>query len=249
MTTRQQAKTFRRRLTLEARLDYLLFLPQGYAQRSAAPRWPAILFLHGSGERGANVRKVAAHGPPRIVKADPGFPFIVISPQCAARELWSEPVLLALVDEVTRKYRVDPARLYLTGLSMGGYATWQLGVSHPEKFAAIAPVCGGGDNLGILLAEPRRAKLLKRLPIWAFHGAKDRLVKLGESERMVDAFRQIGNQPRLTVYPDAEHDSWTETYANPALYDWFLKHRNPSHPASGRLRKRSQPRVRAASAR
>ncbi len=225
----QQARSFEREVTRTLHADYLLFLPQGYDDK-AARRWPLIFFLHGAGERGTNIWLVAKHGPPKIVKDKPGFPFIVVSPQCPAGEHWSNDVLLALLDEVTRKYKVDTGRIYLTGLSMGGYGAWALGVAYPEKFAAVAPICGGGDPVVFKLHGAARAGALKNLPIWAFHGAKDPTVPLEESERMVNALKKFGYDAKLTVYPEAGHDSWTATYDNPALYDWFLQQERKAAP-------------------
>lgn len=220
----QKAFTFQGQISKKAKLDYLLFLPAGYDPKEEK-LWPLILFLHGAGERGTNIAKVAVHGPPKIVKQRPNFPFIVVSPQCPSGEYWSNDSLLALLDELSANNRIDPTRVYLTGLSMGGFGTWALAATAPTRFAAIAPICGGGDIIGILLASPKNAAALKRLPIWAFHGAKDPVVKLAESERMVAAFKQIGNpQVKLTVYAEAQHDSWTETYNNQELYDWFMQH-------------------------
>lgn len=226
----QESRKFKRKITRTVSSDYLVYLPPGYAKakrgnsRGKDAKWPLILFLHGAGERGTNVALVTVHGPPKIVKSRPDLPFIVVSPQCPPGQVWSGETLLALLDEVTKKYAVDTKRIYLTGLSMGGYGTWSLGLEHPEKFAAIAPICGGGDPLGVLLPDPKKREALKSLPVWAFHGAKDEVVRPGESERMINALRRIGNEARLTIYPEAGHDSWTETYDNPALYDWFLAH-------------------------
>jgi predicted peptidase len=201
--------------------DYLLFLPDGYDARSEK-RWPLILFLHGAGERGTNIWLVAKHGPPKVDTTETNFPFIVVSPQCPEGKIWSNDLLLALLDEMETKYAVDTHRVYLTGLSMGGFGTWSLGLSHPEKFAAIAPICGGGDLITPLLAD--KAKLAS-LPVWAFHGGKDPVVPVEESERMVNRLKQMGvKEVKLTVYPDAQHDSWTQTYANPELFAWFLQH-------------------------
>jgi predicted peptidase len=195
------------------RLNYLLFLPQGYATDSGR-KWPLMLFLHGAGERGTDLRQVTVHGPPKIVKSRPDFPFILVSPQCTANQIWPTPALLKLLDEVQAKFHVDTNRVYVTGLSMGGYGTWDLGVTHPERFAAIAPVCGGGDTIKILLSSNSSA--LKRLGVWAFHGAKDAVVPLQESERMVQTLKRAGvKDVKLTVYAEANHDSWTETYDNP----------------------------------
>ena len=201
--------------------DYLLFLPEGYGAE-ATKRWPLILFLHGAGERGDNIWLVAKHGVPKIDTQQTSFPFIVAAPQCPPKKIWSNDLLLALLDEVETKYAVDTQRVYLTGLSMGGYGTWSLGLSQPERFAAIAPICGGGELITPLLANKSD---LVRLPVWAFHGAKDPTVPLAESERMVNYMKMIGGKEvKLTVYPEAKHDSWTQTYANPELFTWFLQH-------------------------
>ncbi len=109
---------------------------------------------------------------------------------------------------------------------MGGYGAWALAMAHPEKFAAVAPICGGGSLITLLLADHSKVSALKKLPFWAFHGAKDNVVKLEESERMVNGLRKLGHRKtKFTVYPEAGHDSWTEAYNNPELFDWFLNHR------------------------
>jgi predicted peptidase len=221
----QKPVAFKKKLTETAKANYLLFLPAQY-KKGSSTRWPLLLFLHGAGERGTNIWKVAAHGPPKLVKNTPDFPFIVVSPQCPTGERWSANILNALLDDVTRRYRVDTNRVYLTGLSMGGYGTWKLALAHPQRFAAIVPICGGGETIDVLLAGRRRAAALKTMGIWAFHGAKDPVVPLEESERMANALKRAGcTNVQLTVYPDATHDSWTETYNNPKLYDWLLAHR------------------------
>lgn len=201
--------------------DYLLFLPNG-CEAGSEKRWPLILFLHGSGERGTNVWLVAKHGPPKIDTSDTNFQFIVVSPQCPEGKIWSDDLVLALLDDIEKKYPVDPHRVYLTGLSMGGFGTWSLGLSHPDRFAAIAPICGGGDFITPLLAD--KSKLLS-LPVWAFHGGKDPVVPPEESERMVNYLKKLGvREVKLTIYPEAQHDCWTQTYASPELFEWFLQH-------------------------
>jgi predicted peptidase len=220
----QTAEKFQFKKTLSAEVNYLRFLPKGYDAK-AERRWPLILFLHGAGERGTNVWKVATHGPAKNVTGETDFPFIIVSPQCPEHQVWSNDVLLALLDEITAKYAVDTNRVYLTGLSMGGYGTWALGLAHPEKFAAIVPICGGGQMISVILSSRDKGLALKSLGVWAFHGGKDPVVPLEESQRMVDALKKAGvPDVKLTVYPEAEHDSWTETYKNPELYDWLLKH-------------------------
>ena len=204
-------------------LRYLVHLPPG-AKDGGPKRWPTILFLHGAGERGDDLKLVGIHGPPKIVKSRPDFPFIVLSPQCPKGEWWTPPRLNDLLDEVASKYPIDPDRLYLTGLSMGGYGSWRLACEYPGRFAAVVPICGGGD--------PRDVARITDVPIWVFHGAKDGVVPVSRSEEMVAALRKTGGRVRFTVYPDANHDSWTATYDNPALYDWLLEQRRgrPQEP-------------------
>jgi predicted peptidase len=231
METTQTACTFTGQITV--RLRYLLFLPRGYGRGRPAKRWPLMLFLHGAGERGRRVSLVRKHGPPKIVETKRDFPFVLVSPQCPPEEWWSADALTILLDDVVARYDVDPDRIYVTGLSLGGFGTWALATADPDRFAAIAPVCGGGDV--------RRAACLKRLPVWAFHGAKDPLVPVERSREMIRAIKKAGGRKaRLTIYPEAEHDSWTETYDNPALYEWLLKHKRPKRSARTGTRRRGR---------
>jgi predicted peptidase len=206
----------------EFSINYLLFLPKDY-EAKGEKKWPLILFLHGAGERGMDLSRVTMHGPPKIVKTRPDFPFVLVSPQCPNGEVWHNDVLLALLDDIVGHHNVDTNRIYLTGLSMGGFGTWSLGLKNPDRFAALAPICGGGTTLDILLPPSGKSARLKKIPVWAFHGGKDPVVKPEESQRLVDALKKIGNNARLTIYPEAGHDSWTETYNNQELYDWFLQ--------------------------
>jgi predicted peptidase len=223
-TTNQMPKQFQFQKSETVEINYLLFLPEGY-NADSTKKWPLILFLHGAGERGTDIWKVTVHGPPKIVKTQPDFPFIVVSPQCREGKIWSSDALLALLDDVQKTYRVDESRVYLTGLSMGGYGTWDLGLSHPDRFAAIVPICGGGQMIKAMLSSREKQQALRTLGVWAFHGGKDPVVPLEESQRMVDGLKRLGvPDVKLTVYPEAGHDSWTETYKNPELYDWLLKH-------------------------
>ena len=151
------------------------------------------------------------------------LPFIVVAPQCPKGSWWNDrdqiDNLSRLVSEIETNYRIDKRRIYLTGLSMGGYGTWSLAASDPSRFAAIAPICGGG-NL-------RDAGSIKDIPTWVFHGARDKVVPVSESKQMVQAIRAAGGEPEFTIYPKAGHDSWTASYENPDLYQWFLKHQLP----------------------
>ncbi len=220
----QSTGTYSVSVTKTVKMDYLIHLPEGY-KAGADKKWPLILFLHGSGERGTNVQKVAVHGPPKVAPTMKDFPFIVISPQCASGENWNDEALLGLLDEVSAKFPVNENRVYLTGLSMGGFGTWSLMGTAPQRFAAAAPICGGGNPLRLRLRAPEKQAALKALPVWAFHGAKDTTVQLKESEVMIEALQKIGaTDVKLTVYPEAQHDSWTQTYANPEFYKWLLSH-------------------------
>lgn len=214
------------KLTISTSVDYSVFLPKQY-KKSSTNKWPLILFLHGSGERGTNIWRTAIHGPVNYIAKHPDFPFILVTPQCPAGSKWSDDLLMGLLDEVTKKYSVDTNRIYLTGLSMGGYGTWSLATTYPERFAAVAPICGGEGSIGIILSmmETDKSAALKTLPIWAFHGVKDTVVPIEETERMVKLLKKIGNENvEFTKYPEATHNSWTVTYDNPELYQWFLEH-------------------------
>lgn len=226
--------------TRTLRIRYVLFLPKDHG-KDAQKRWPVILFLHGAGERGTNLDLVKKHGPPKNVEKDRDFPFVVVSPQCppgkwwtsrsplrrrpaataaaasaAPETWWPEQTLLAMLDEVIVKYAVDEDRVYMTGLSMGGFGSWTLAAEAPRRFAAVVPICGGGDT--------KMAAALKDLPVWAFHGGKDPVVPVKTSQDMVDAIEAAGGKKaKLTIFPDAGHDSWTAAYNDPQLYKWLLE--------------------------
>lgn len=214
--------TFHWKSTRRADIQYLLHLPQNYSPHRRE-RYPLLIFLHGSGERGTNVQRVAIHGPLKEVRQGRNLPFVIVAPQCPAGQRWQTDSLDALLAHVLAEYHVDPNRVYLTGLSMGGYGTWSWGITRPERFAAIAPICGGADVLDFVLSNMDHKKAFQSLPIWAFHGAKDSVVPVEESERAIDLLKKNGvKDVKLTIYPEANHDSWTETYNNPELYNWLL---------------------------
>jgi len=211
--SRAAAKQAKKSFSKEMR--YLLYLPDGYKQDSRK-RWPLLVFLHGAGERGDDLELVKIHSPPKLVEAGKKMPFIVVSPQLTIGEWWSPDMVAWLTKELIGALRVDPERVYLTGLSMGGYGTWETAAKYPELFAAVAPICGRGD--------PSMAWRLRHTPTWIFHGAKDPVVPIKNSDDMNEALKQYGNV-KYTVYPEADHDSWTETYLNEELYRWFLSHK------------------------
>jgi len=210
---KQTAHNFKKEVTITLTANYLLYLPKDYEESDQ--KFPLVLFLHGAGERGNDLEKVKVHGLPKLVNEGKDFPFIVVSPQCPDLMIWNIDVLSSLLDEIEANYRVDKNRIYLTGLSMGGHGTWSLALAQPNRFAAIAPVCGWADT--------SKANLIANLPVWVFHGAKDVVVPVKSSEDMVSALKNYGSNVKLTIYPEANHDSWTETYNNEELYKWFLE--------------------------
>jgi predicted peptidase len=213
----QRAASFEATIERVVGCEYLLYLPEAYDEHDS---WPLILFLHGAGERGHDLERIKKHGPPRLIARGQQLPFIIVSPQCPDDRWWDIEMLGKLLDRIEGDYAVDFERIYITGLSMGGFATWSLAHLYPHRFAAIAPVCGGSETYGL-------AKI-RHLPVWAFHGARDEIVPLRRSQEMADALTSLGGNVKLTIYPNAKHDSWTETYDNPKLYEWFLEHRRQS---------------------
>jgi predicted peptidase len=196
-------------------MNYLVTLPEKYMEQTNG-KFPLIIFLHGVNERGNDIEILKRNGLPAIVDSIPDFPFILISPQCPLGKTWSVEALQSMYEEILNKYRVDNNRVYLTGLSMGGFGTWAWASRYHWQFAAIAPICGGGD--------PALAKHLIRTPIWAFHGDADPIVPLQRTVEMVEAVNHLGGSALLTIYKGVGHDSWTQTYNTPELYEWFLNH-------------------------
>ena len=204
----------------KGKTGYQLFLPAGY-KADGEKKWPMIYFLHGRGESYGKLSLVKKWGPPKIVEKNVKFPFIVVSPQCPGRDSWSrstqQKVLADLLADIQKKYKVDERRIYLTGLSMGGYGSWALAAAHPKKFAAVVPICGGGN--------PDDAEKLKDIPIWVWHGDKDGAVPLKRSVAMVEAIKKAGGTKiRFTTLENIGHNSWSAAYATPELYSWMLKH-------------------------
>lgn len=202
----------------EEKLQYLLILPAGYSQTT--DQWPMIVFLHGISSRGENLDLLKRYGPPLLAEEQPDFPFVVLAPQCPDGQYWTNNVdtLVALLDEILKKYLIDQDRVYLTGMSMGGNGTWELASQHPEYFAAISP----------LAASPKLPNLWLRrftsMPIWAFHGEKDPICPLKDDEAMVNALRARGATPHFTVLRDEGHYI-SDVYKERKLYDWFLANR------------------------
>jgi predicted peptidase len=199
-------------------IRYLLYLPKAYDSKE---KWPLLLFLHGRGESDGPLSIVKKWGPPRLIDRGENFPYIVVSPQCPPNpESWPQPgqqaLLVALLDHITNSCKVDQDRVYLTGLSMGGYGSWRLAADHPERFAAVVPICGAG--------KPADAEKLKFLPIWVWHGTEDPAVPFQRSVEMVEAIKQAGSTTiRFTTLEGVGHNSWEAAYATPELYQWLDK--------------------------
>jgi predicted peptidase len=193
---------------------YVLFVPQDYTGEKA---YPLVLFLHGAGSTGTDGKKQVSGIAPAIRKDEKAFPAIVVFPQSQKRSWGANSEdgkrAMAILAEVEKKYKVDDKRVYLTGLSMGGFGTWSLAAAHPDKWAAIVPICGGGN--------PKDAAKIKDLPCWCFHGDADPTVKVDLSRNMIKAIKEAGGEPKYTEYPGVEHNSWTKTYATKELYDWL----------------------------
>ncbi len=207
--------------------NYLLFLPSNYG-KDPAQKWPLILFLHGSGTSSTNTDMLLYEALPQILGFTPDFPFIVLSPQLTGKpgdEYWFqdkvEASVFSLLDEVTAAYAVDTARIYLTGVSIGGNGVWEYGLRHPDSFAALAPVMGFvGDTAGFHV--PANICDLKDKPIWAFHGAIDTIVPLEAEQSLVDALKACNGNIQFTVYPDGDHDISGKVYQDQELYTWML---------------------------
>jgi predicted peptidase len=203
----------------ETTIRYLLALPADY-DKQPEQKWPLVLFLHGSGERGDDIEKVKVHGPPKLVAAGKDFPFVLVSPQCESGSHWNPQELAKLVEHAANTWRVNRQRLYVTGLSMGGLGTWSLISEFPGMFAAAIPICGRGD--------PAAAEKLKTTPTWIFVGAEDRAETVANCETMAAELKKAGGDVQIKVYPDLRHDCWTVTYENPEVYAWLLKQRLPA---------------------
>jgi predicted peptidase len=178
--------------------------------------------------RSNNLETLQYEALPQVISYTPDFPFVVVMPQLTAdseEDYWTrEKVvdsLFTLLDEVQANYAVDPHRIYLTGVSLGGNGVWAIGLMHPERFAALVPVMGFYGNTGSVWV-PDNICDLKKVPVWAFHGAKDHIVPLFAEEDLVNALKACGGNVQFTVYPDGDHDISGQVYNDPALYTWLL---------------------------
>ncbi|MCE1198587.1 MAG: prolyl oligopeptidase family serine peptidase [Marinilabiliales bacterium] len=201
--TKEKSKTY----------PYLAYVPNGY-QESIGKEWPLIIYLHGSSCKGKNLDRLKKYGPPFYLDRGMQVDAIVISPQCPSNRNWVYGDWFeSFYSEILAKYHVDPSRVYLTGMSLGGFGTWSLASRYPHLFAAIMPLCGGG--------RPDMAETIKDMPTWVFHGEKDRKVKLTRSTEMVAAMQEQGSRPKFSVLKGEGHDIH-HVYAEQSVYEWLL---------------------------
>ena len=215
-------------------LPYRLLKPVNSA---AQQLYPLVIFLHGAGERGNDNEAQIKHIKDLFLdsKNRVKFPCFVLAPQCAKDQWWAKhntdgsmrksptlsmKLVIELVDKIGSEFPIDLSRVYITGVSMGGYGAWDLLARFPYKFAAGVPVCGGGDE--------RTVVNIKHIPVWAFHGAKDTLVPPSRSRSMIKALQNAGGSPVYTEYPDIAHNSWVPAYREPNLLPWLFKQKLPS---------------------
>jgi len=226
----------------DQRLHYLVQTPEK-TKKKPKSGWPLLLFLHGYGECGDDIKKVKKHGPPKLIgQFDSLANCVIISPQCPKNSWWRVETLKALVEEViAQREDIDRSRLYVTGLSMGGYGIWSFISHYPNYFAAAIPICGGGNPFHLPANRPPiksginnefRPEGLgkaKNLPLWAFHGIKDRSVPIKETEFLVRVLRNAGStKVRFTSYPEAGHvTAWKNAYNDPTVWKWLFSKRTP----------------------
>ncbi len=221
---RLQAQLLQKTITKQLKLSYYLYFPPGYAPEGTEP-WPLLFFLHGAGERGQDIKLVERHGLIRLVKEGREFPFIIAAPLCPENTTWDRNLesLDHLFQEIVQNHPVDQSRIYLTGLSMGGFGTWHWGAHQPRAFAALVPICGGTMPL---LGFPDKVLLLKDTPLWVFHGEDDQVVPLRHSQELVDVLREAHSSLRFTKYEGVGHSAWQRAYAEAELIPWLLNQKN-----------------------
>jgi predicted esterase len=227
MRDQQWWYAMKRKLNLPTTYPRLVLKPNGYAAQPNK-KWPLLIFLHGSGERGDDLSKLDVHGPQKHLRQQPDSPFLILIPQCPDRERWQPVMLDGLLDEILKTQSVDEDRIYLTGLSLGGYGAWDWSIYSPQRFAALAPICGRGD--------PIDAARIADLPTWVFHGDADDAVPVRASYDMINALAKLNGRVKWTIYPNVGHDSWTQSYNNPELYAWLLQQRRgaPTQPPTNK---------------
>jgi predicted peptidase len=199
-------------------------LPAGYEEQPEKA-WPLILFLHGYGDRGDNVYLLAKASPFMFIREQGPLPFIIAAPLLTGFQgypSFPEEYLDGVLREIQANYRVDLQRIYLTGLSMGGEASYRFAVLRPETFAALVPLSCYVDSKTYSMLDR-----IKDLPVWVIHGENDTVFPLSKAQEPVEAIRAAGGNVRFTILEGHDHDTWTDTYSDPAFYDWLLEHQRP----------------------
>lgn len=221
---------------------YRVFVPATALLAAGPP--PMVLFLHGSGERGSNNRSQTRAGlGPYLREHATTFPALVVFPQVPDDEAWTGrniEVALAALDAATAEFGGDRTRTYATGMSMGGYGTWEVALTQPHRFAALVPVCGAvypppeeSRDLRVTLVDGQAdpytsiAQRLRHVPVWMFHGAEDDVVPPRDDQRLFAAFRANAGTARYTEYPDGNHNAWDDAYADPRLWSWLFRQHTP----------------------
>jgi predicted peptidase len=198
-------------------LRYYLYYPEEYESEKDKD-FGLLLFLHGGGESGDSLATLKSNGPPKLIAEGKQFPFLILAPQNPyKKKWWNTRAVMQLLDTVIENNRVDRKRIYLTGLSRGGAAAWELAVQYPEKFAAMAVVCG-------MTPIPYASWINRSMPIWVFHGTEDKSVPYSESEEMVKKLKAMGYNVKFTSYEGVGHNSWVKAYTTEGLYEWFTGH-------------------------
>lgn len=197
------------------KLAYYLYYPENYDDEPEKD-FPILLFLHGGGESGDSLVAIKRNGPPKMIVDGKQFPFLILAPQNPhQKKWWNTRAVNQLLDSIIKNNRVDKKRIYLTGLSRGGGAAWEMAVQYSEKFAAMAVVCG-------MTPLPYASWIDKDMPIWVFHGEEDQSIPISESETMVNRLKGMGYDVTFTRYPGVGHNSWIQAYSTEALYEWFM---------------------------
>ena len=208
--------------TVSETLQYYLYYPPGYDDSASEP-YPLLLFLHGGGESGQDLETLKTGGPPKMLAEGHEFPFLILAPQNPhEKQWWNVRAVKQLLDTVVHNNRVDPGRIYLTGLSRGGSACWEMAVQYPETFVAMAVVCG-------MAPVPYASWIDKQLAIWVFHGTEDKVIPFSESEQMVSRLRELGYDVTFTAYEGVGHNACEQAYLTEGLFEWFARHRR-EHP-------------------
>jgi len=207
-------------VNIPIKLNYVLYTPNKYLETDS--ELPLVLYLHGVGERGTDLKKLELNGVPELIRKGKQFPFLTLAPQCPDFGWWSRSeyveALASLTKEIINSHRVDKKRVYVTGLSMGGYGTLALAKKYPKLYSAIIPICGGMD-------DHKDIERLKDMPIWLFHGNKDNTHPVEGSITIYDLLKPNNQNIKLTIYEGVGHNSWDETYTNDEVYDWLLSHK------------------------